>query len=30
MLLFEDGSHAVYLPGQEEDFQLEKKKTELA
>jgi len=29
VLLFEDGSHAVYLPGQEEDFQLEKYKTEL-
>ena len=29
MLLFEDGSHAVYLPGQEEDFELEKYKTEL-
>ena len=29
VLLFEDGSHAVCLPGQEEDFQLEKYKTEL-
>ena len=29
VLLFEDDSHAVYLPGQEEDFQLEKCKTEL-
>ena len=29
VLLFEDGSHAVYLLGQEEDFQLEKYKTEL-
>ena len=28
-LLFEDGSHAISLPGQEEDFQLEKYKTEL-
>lgn len=29
VLLFEDGSHAICLPGQEEDFQLEKYKTEL-
>lgn len=27
--LFEDGSHTICLPGQEEDFQLEKYKTEL-
>ena len=27
--LFEDGSHAMCLPGQEEDFQLEKYRTEL-
>jgi len=29
VLLYEDGSHALCLPGQEEDFQLEKYKTEL-
>lgn len=29
VLLFEDGSHAICLPGQQEDFQLEKYKTEL-
>ena len=29
VLLYEDGSHALSLPGQEEDLQLEKYKTEL-
>ena len=29
VLLFEGGSHAVYLPGQEDDFLLEKYKTVL-
>ena len=29
VVLYEDGSHALCLPGQEEDFQLEKYKTEL-
>ena len=29
VLLYEDGSHALCLPGQEEEFELEKYKTEL-